>query len=107
MKNLFYLIIFLVIIGCSTNKVVYWCGDHPCINKKEKEAYFRKTMIVEVKDLSKEELENKSEIDKIKKQAIINEKRRIKGEKELKKQTRLDQKKRINEEKKLLKTKKN
>ena len=36
--------------SCAPNKKVYWCGDHPCINKKEKEAYFKKTMIVEAKE---------------------------------------------------------
>ena len=45
MNKLFYLTIFFVIIGCSSNKIIYWCGDHPCINKTEKEAYFEKTMI--------------------------------------------------------------
>ena len=42
MKNLFFLFILFMIISCSSNKVVYWCGDHPCINKKEKKAYFKK-----------------------------------------------------------------
>ena len=64
MNKLFYLIIFFVILGCSTNKVVYWCGDHPCINKKEKEAYFKKTMIVEVRKLDKFDKSENSEIEK-------------------------------------------
>ena len=62
MKNLFYLIIFFVIIGCSTNKVVYWCGDHPCINKKEKVAYFKKNMVVEMRSAKKTDYKNNSEI---------------------------------------------
>ena len=41
------------IVCCSNGKRVYWCGDHACINNKEKEAYFKKTMIVEIKELSK------------------------------------------------------
>ena len=41
------------VLNCSNNKTIYWCGDHPCINKKEKEAYFKETMIVEVRDLKK------------------------------------------------------
>ena len=65
MKLLFYLAIFFIIISCSSNKTVYWCGDHPCINKNEKEAYFKKTMIVEVKDLGKKNLKESSEIEKI------------------------------------------
>ena len=53
MKKFFFLIVFFFVLSCSTNKGVYWCGDHPCINKKEKEAYFEKTMIVEVKNYNK------------------------------------------------------
>ena len=103
MKNLFYLIIFFVIIGCSTNKVVYWCGDHPCINKKEKEAYFKKTMIVEMKELKKTNINNNSEIEKIIQQTKLDEKKRIKQEKDLIKQAKLDEKRRIKEEKNLAK----
>ena len=76
MKNLFYLIVFFVIIGCSTNKVVYWCGDHPCINKKEKEAFFKKTMIVEIKDLKSDKSKNNSGIERIIKQAKLDEKKK-------------------------------
>ena len=45
MKNFSLVIIFAIIVGCSSSKGVYWCGDHPCINKKEREAYFKKNMI--------------------------------------------------------------
>ena len=103
MKNLFYLIIFFVIFGCSTNKVVYWCGDHPCINKKEKEAYFKKTMVVEMKELKKKNINNNSEVEKIIQQAKLDEKQRIKQEKDLIKQAKLDEKRRIKEEKSLAK----
>ena len=103
MRNLFYLIIFFVIIGCSNNKVGYWCGDHPCINKNEKEAYFKKTMIVEIKELKKKTIKNNSEIEKITEQARLEEKRRIKEEKDLAKQARLEEKRRIKEEKDLTK----
>ena len=103
MKNLFYLIIFFVIIGCSTNKVVYWCGDHPCINKKEKEAYFKKTMVVEMKELKKTNINNNSEIEKIIQQAKLDQKQGIKQEKDLIKQAKLDEKRRIKEEKNLAK----
>ena len=103
MKNLFYLIIFFLIIGCSTNKLVYWCGDHPCINKKEKEAYFKKTMVVEMKELKKTNTNNNSEIEKIIQQATLDEKQRIKQEKDLAKQAKLDEKLRIKQEKELAK----
>mgnify|MGYP001446624271 FL=1 len=53
MKVYFFFIIFFFIISCSSNKGVYWCGDHACADKKEKEAYFKKTMIVEVRNLDK------------------------------------------------------
>ena len=54
-----------MIISCSSNKVVYWCGDHPCINKKEKKAYFKKNMIVEMKSIKSKNYKNNSEIEKI------------------------------------------
>ena len=103
MKSLFYTIVFFIIIACSTNKTVYWCGDHPCINKTEKEAYFKKTMIVEVKELKKESSKNSSEIEKIMLQAGLEEKARIKKEKKLTKYEKLVEKQRKKEEKILAK----
>ena len=103
MKNLLFLFILFMIISCTSNKNVYWCGDHPCINKKEKEAYFKKTMIIEIKDSKNKNYKNDSEINKIMQQAKLSEKERIKSEKELLKQVRLDEKKRIKEEKDLTK----
>ena len=92
-----------MIFSCSTNKNVYWCGDHPCINKKEKEAYFKKTMIIEIKDLKNKNYKNDSEIYKIMQQAKLSEKKRIKSEKDLLKQVKLEEKKKIRSEKDLLK----
>ena len=103
MSKILILLIILLITACSTNKGVYWCGDHPCINKKEKEAYFKKTMIVEVRDVKKKSYNNNSEIEKLLKQANINEKNRIISEKELTKQAKLEEKRRIKEEKELAK----
>ena len=80
MKNYLFLCIFFLIFSCANNKNVYWCGDHPCINNKEKEAYFKKTMIVETRNIKKESYKNKSEIEKLLKEARINEKRRISNE---------------------------
>ena len=57
MKLFVYLIIILILSNCSTNRSVYWCGDHACINKKEKEAYFKKTMTVEVKNLKSDKIQ--------------------------------------------------
>ena len=103
MKLLFYLSISFLIISCSSNKTVYWCGDHPCIDKNEKEAYFKKTMIVEVKNFSKKKLKENSDIEKIMEQAKTQEKRRIKKEKVLVKQAKLEKKRRLKEEKVLAK----
>ena len=70
-----------MIISCSANKGVYWCGDHSCINKKEKEAYFKKTMIVEIKTSKNKNYKNNSEIEKIMQEAQSKAKKIIKDEK--------------------------
>ena len=103
MKIYASLLIFFLILNCSNNKGVNWCGDHPCINKKEKEAYFKKTMIVERKQLKKKSYKENSEIEKLLQQAQIDEKKRIISEKELVKQAKLEEKKRIKDEKELVK----
>ena len=103
MKNLFFILALFMFVSCSTNKGVYWCGDHPCINKKEKEAYFRKTMIIEIKDLENKNYKSNSEYEKIKRQVKLDEKKRIKDEKDFTKQAKLKDKRRIKEEKYLLK----
>ena len=103
MKYLILLIFSLLVFACSSYKRVYWCGDHACINNKEKEAYFKKTMIVEIRELSKQNKKSKSELEIIKKQAGLEQKKEIKNEKELAKQVRLDKKRRIKEEKELAK----
>jgi len=103
MKYLILLIFSLLLFACSNGKRVYWCGDHACINNKEKEAYFKKTMIVEIKELSKQNKKSKSELEIIKKQAGLEQKKEIKNEKELAKQARLDEKRRMKEERELAK----
>ena len=103
MKYLILLIFSLLLFACSNGKRVYWCGDHACINNKEKEAYFKKTMIVEIKELNKQNKKSKSELEIIKKQAGLEQKKEIKNEKELTKQARLDEKRRMKEEKELAK----
>ena len=91
MKNYLYILIFFFILSCSAGKSVYWCGDHPCINKKEKEAYFKKTMIVEVREFDKKKIKEDSEIEKLLNQAKLNEKNRILSEKELKKRSKIEE----------------
>ena len=92
-----------MIISCSANKGVYWCGDHSCKNKKEKEAYFKKTMIVEIKTSKNKNYKNNSEIEKIMQEAQSKAKKIIKDEKDLSKQTKLEEKMRIKEENNLAK----
>jgi hypothetical protein len=92
MKNLFVLFVFFFTISCASNTGVYWCGDHPCINKKEKEAYFKKNMVVEKRNAKKIDYKNKSEIDKLIQEAQKKEKTSIKNEKSSLKQTRLEEK---------------
>tara|TARA_B110000438_G_C15499277_1_gene514959 strand:+ start:377 stop:631 length:255 start_codon:yes stop_codon:yes gene_type:complete len=65
MKLFFFIFIIILVTGCSQNKGVYWCGDHACINKNEKEAYFKKTMIVERRIINKKDIKNTSELEKI------------------------------------------
>ena len=75
MKNLFFIFILFIIVACS-NKSVYWCGDHPCINKKEKEAYFKKTMIVEIKNLKDKNYKSSTDYERIIQQAQLDEKKK-------------------------------
>ena len=103
MKIIFYLIGFIIVISCSTKKGVYWCGDHPCINKEEKEAYFKKTMIVEIKEIKKDISNENSNIEKIIQQARVDEKKRIKEEKDMSRHVKLEKKIKIKQEKYLKK----
>ena len=103
MKIILIIIFTAFLTSCGSNKKIYWCGDHPCINKKEREAYFKKNMIVEIKTSNNKNKMKKSEIEKVMQQAKANEKKRIKQEKELAKQAKLEEKKRIKQEKKLAK----
>ena len=103
MKFFFICLLFVIITNCSNNKGVYWCGDHPCINKKEKEAYFKKTMTVEIKDLEKNKSKKNSEIEKIIEQAKKGEKKRVKEEKIMAKQAKIEAKRKKKEEKYLAK----
>ena len=117
MKIIFLLSILLLLTHCTNGKQVFWCGDHACVNKKEKEAYFKKNMIVEVRKIGQKDKPDNSKLNQIlkqieldnkkgkdlKKETRLEKKRRIKEEKELIKQVRLEEKERIKEEKKLAK----
>jgi len=93
MKSYKYIVIFLFIISCSSNNTVYWCGDHPCANNKEKEIYFKKTMIVEVKNLNKKDKKKTSDIEKILNQAEFKSERKkiINNDTEINEQIELDE----------------
>jgi hypothetical protein len=106
MKILVCLIMLFILSSCSTDKGTFWCGDHPCINNKEKEAYFKKTMIVEIKDLEKNSSKSNSEIEKIILQTKKKEEKRIKEQEYMNKQSKLQAKKTIKEKKKLAKQEK-
>ena len=103
MKHLILLICALLLFACSNDKKVYLCGDHACINKKEKEAYFKKTMIIEIREINKKNKKSKSDLEIIKEQVLLKQKKEIKGKKELAKQARLEEKRRIKEGKELSK----
>ena len=103
MKLIIYIIFFTLITSCSSNKITYWCGDHACINKKEKKAYFKKTMIVEVKNSNNTKEKSISEIEKIRKRSKKEEAKRIDEEKSLAKLEKINQKRKIKEQKTLAK----
>lgn len=103
----FFLIIFILLtsFSCSTKKETYWCGDHACVSKSEKEAYFKETMIVEIRSNKKSSDIDKSDITNIEK-IISNEKGYTKKKIKSSKQQRLNEKRMIKEEKRLLKQEK-
>ena len=97
--NWFILFLIIFLASCSSNKSVYWCGDHACVNKKERQAYFKKTMTVEIK----ENVDTKKNSKILKKKFMLEEKERIKNEKEIAKQIKLEEKERIKNEKEIAK----
>tara|TARA_Y100000590_G_C15224025_1_gene827392 strand:- start:104 stop:652 length:549 start_codon:yes stop_codon:yes gene_type:complete len=92
MKIIFSFIIIFLVFSCSNNKEVYWCGDHACINKKEKEAYFKENMIVEKKVLDKNKKLSKKRKDEILRQIREKEKKFSKKEKLERRQAKLEEK---------------
>ena len=99
MKLFTIIIILFFFLSCSKNNYVYWCGDHACVNNKERKAYFKETMIVEIKDKNKKSKSNSQEVKKIKKQIRLEKKMKKEEEKKLRKQAKLEEKIRIKEEK--------
>ena len=89
MRLLFILFLSLILVQCSKEELVYWCGDHQCKNEKERIAYFEKNMVIEMKKLS-EISEDKKKESKTK--AKLEKKKKIKKQKELKKQAKINEK---------------
>jgi len=106
MRLLYIFGLFLILSSCTKNKITYWCGDHPCVNKSEKETYFKETMIVEVKDLDNIKNEKYSEVEKIILQAQDKKKTKVKNKKKISKINKLEQKRKKKEQKILLKKQK-
>jgi len=131
MKNIIIISLFIFILNsCSNSRTVYWCGDHACVSKKEKEAYFKKNMVIEKRVIDKKKKKNKSTLEVIIDDHSLNvdsndknlniasknnvetlelnkseKKRRIKEEKELANQITIEDKRRIKAEKELVKQK--
>ena len=93
----------LLLFSCSNSKTVFWCGDHACINKKEKESYFKKTMTVEKKEINSKDKKNPSLNEELIQQVKRDEKKRIKDKKTLKKKLNFEKKAKIKEQKELAK----
>ena len=91
MKTYIYLLILIFVTSCSNYKEVYWCGDHACADNKEKEAYFKKTMIVEVRNLDKNSNDGISQNAKILNQGKSNKKRNIISDAELKEEINIEE----------------
>ena len=120
MKYIYLLVFCFLFIGCSKTDTLYWCGDHACRSVAEKNAYFEKTMTIEIKKSDQFDKITKSDLEIIKEQAGLEDKKknvprktfvkktklskkRIKNEKKLAKQARINELKRIKNEKKLAK----
>ena len=53
------------LFGCASDNEVFWCGNHACVDKKEKLEYFKKNMIVEIKEIGKSEKKENSKFNDI------------------------------------------
>ena len=109
MKFFLLLLFFFILSHCTKNNFVYMCGDHVCLNDKERVAYFKKTMIVEIRETNEKGLKKSSEEKRKIKAAKLEQKRRIKEEKKIKKQAKINEKikmKEIRDSKKIAKKEK-
>ena len=121
-----YLIIFILLTGCLSKKLTYMCGDVECIDKKQQNEYFSKSLSLEVKlnknkkyksldlieinKVDNKEKKNNIKIlpsgkDKSKKNELKKKKFELKQKKKQLKAQRLKERKSRKEQKKLLKSK--
>ena len=105
MKKYIFLFCLFALISCaSEDKYVYWCGDHPCKNKKERKNYFEENMTVELRKVSKSKNNvDATELEKIIEKARKKEKKNTKQNKKILKQTQVNDKQKLKEEKRLQK----
>ena len=98
MRKLNFIVLLFLLASCAKqNETVFWCGDHPCKNKKEIKTYFEKTMMVEIKKIGAKEkklLKVKNYDDLVKKQETIKSKNlSLKDKTENKKVAKINKKK--------------
>ena len=98
MRKLNFIVLLFLLASCAKqNETVFWCGDHPCKNKKEIKTYFEKTMMVEIKKIGAKEkklLKVKNYDDLAKKQETIKSKNlSLKDKTENKKVAKINKKK--------------
>ena len=74
MNKYLKLLFLFALVSCSSNKQVFWCGDHECVNKSEKEEYFKKNMIVEIRKINTRSDVKISKVNEIIQQGSLNNK---------------------------------
>ena len=72
MNKYIKLFFLLVLLSCSSNNEVFWCGDHACVNKAEKEEFFQNNMIVEVRKIGEKTNKEYSKVNEIINQGKLN-----------------------------------
>ena len=104
MNKYIKLFFLLVLLSCGSNNEVFWCGDHACINKAEKEEFFKNNMIVEVRKISKKKNKEYSKVSEIINQGKLNKEKLAEYESDKIKLTKNEKKQRIKDGKNWLKS---
>jgi len=103
MKKVILFFLFFLSISCTSKSTVYWCGDHQCLTQKEKEDYFKKTMIVEVKSNQLKSEEKLSEVEIITNQINNGKAQKVNIKNILSEEVQLDEKTKAKQQKILAK----